>query len=111
MIDQAIIDQYLKTIYDDYISWCDRADMSQENRDYFNEKFKNGLKAIKGKKYIKIIKEGSVHSFIVAESDPKFKLGDVLMAATYNAPARNKARGNVLEGTAKISWTGANYLI
>ena len=33
------------------------------------------------------------------------------MAATYNAPARNKARGNVLEGTAKISWTGANYLI
>jgi len=32
------------------------------------------------------------------------------MAAGYNAPARNKARGNILRGGYPINWTGACYL-
>ena len=32
------------------------------------------------------------------------------MAAGYNAPARNAARGNVLEGGYQIRWTGPLYL-
>ena len=35
---------------------------------------------------------------------------DILMCAGYKAPARNGARGNVLEGNYEISWTGPMYL-
>ena len=31
------------------------------------------------------------------------------MAAGYNAPARNKSRGNIFEDYS-IQWTGPNYL-
>jgi len=40
----------------------------------------------------------------------KFKKGDLLKAAGFNAPARNAARGNVLEGGFTIRWTGPEYL-
>jgi len=64
-----------------------------------------------GKKYIKVISDGGVNSFVVnTDTDPKFKLGDVLMAASWNSPARNSARGNVLEGGFPIQWTGPLYL-
>jgi hypothetical protein len=40
--------------------------------------------------------------------DAKFKKGDILMAASWNAPARNFARGNVLDKTFdRVRWTGA----
>ena len=39
-----------------------------------------------------------------------FKKGDLLKCAGYAAPARNKARGNVLEGGFAIQWTGPAYL-
>ena len=32
------------------------------------------------------------------------------MCAGYKAPARNGARGNVLEGNYEIAWTGPRYL-
>ena len=38
------------------------------------------------------------------------KKGDILKAAGYRAPARNSARGNVLEGNYAIQWTGPLYL-
>ena len=40
----------------------------------------------------------------------KFKKGDILKAAGWNAPARNAARGNILDGGYAINWTGACYL-
>ena len=41
---------------------------------------------------------GQVWGFVVnTDSDKKFKKGDLLKAG-FNAPARNAARGNVLEG-------------
>ena len=45
-----------------------------------------------GTKYIKITeKGGGVKAFVVGvDNDKKFKKGDILMAAGYNAPARNK---------------------
>jgi hypothetical protein len=43
-------------------------------------------------------------------ADKKFKKGDILMAAGWNAPARNAARGNILDGGYDINWTGACYL-
>ena len=71
-----------------------------------------------GKKYIKIgtksnynDKMGSVWAFVVnTDDDTKFKRGDVLKAAGFNAPARNAPRGNVLDGGFKIDWTGPLYL-
>ena len=64
-----------------------------------------------GKKYIKVTSEGGVTAFVVnTDKDSRFKLGDVLLPASWNAPARNCARGNVLEGGFPIEWTGPLYL-
>ena len=64
-----------------------------------------------GTKYIKIVqKDGGVKAFVVGvDNDKKFKLGDILLPAGYNAPARNLARGNILDGDYTIAWTGALY--
>jgi hypothetical protein len=75
--------------------------------------FDEGLGYKIGKKYIKITKEnnGCVWGFVVnTDEDKKFRKGDILKAAGWNAPARNKARGNVVDGQYNICWTGPNYL-
>ena len=73
--------------------------------------FADGWKIKVGKKYIKIASKISVWGFVVnVDNDKKFKKGDLLYPAGYAAPARNKARGNVLEGGFAIQWTGPAYL-
>ena len=44
------------------------------------------------------------------ENDKKFQYGDILKAAGWNSPARNAARGNVMEGGYTVQWTGPLYL-
>jgi hypothetical protein len=55
-----------------------------------------------GRKYAHIIQSDSnsrsSHSWVVIGADNKFKLGDILKSASWNAPARNFERGNVLSG-------------
>ena len=76
-----------------------------------NEKYANSFEVKYGSKYIKIVSNNSVTAFIVGtDKDKKFKKGNILMAAGYNAPARNKARGNILDGNYPIQWTGPLYL-
>ena len=75
--------------------------------------FCNNIQIQPGTKFIKItVPSGSsesVHSFVVAEDAGKFKCGDILKAASYRAPAKNFARGNVFTGDfSRITWTGAN---
>ena len=73
----------------------------------FNEKITYKV----GTKYIKISAGGSVWGFVVnTDNDKKFRKGDILKAAGYNAPARNAARGNILDGGYTINWTGPLYL-
>ena len=65
-----------------------------------------------GKKYIKITeKRGGVKAFVVnVDNDKVFKKGDILKPAGWAAPARNAARGNILEGGYPINWTGPLYM-
>lgn len=52
-----------------------------------------------GKSYYKVIASSygnqSAYAFIVKEDNKQFKKGDILKPASWNAPAKNKARGNV----------------
>jgi hypothetical protein len=66
-----------------------------------------------GRKFIKIIRDTSVWGF-VAKSDGMhkgvpMKMGDVLKAASYNAPAKH-TRGNIFDDNQDyFSWTGPDY--
>lgn len=73
--------------------------------------FEEGLSISVGRKYAKIMSNGSVWGFVVnTESDKKFSLGDILYPAGWATPSRNKARGNVITQEWGVSWTGPNYL-
>ena len=73
--------------------------------------FEDSFEVKEGKKYIKLIrKNNGVWGFIVKEDGPKFKKGDILKAAGYNAPATNAARGNIFEEFS-VAWTGPHYLV
>ena len=93
-----------------------KAAMIEDYNDFIDNKrmcdeYANSIEIRYGKKYIKVVGDDSVKVFVVGvENDKKFKLGDILMPAGWAAPARNAARGNVLEGNYPIQWTGACYL-
>ena len=85
---------------------------SENDADYFSQKsrirkFNSELQYTVGKKYIKFMSGNSCWGFIVIKDDDKFKRGDILKAATYRAPARNFARGNILKDDLEnIRWEG-----
>ena len=63
-----------------------------------------------GKKYIKIVRDNCVWGFIVKEDFKHFIKGDILKAAGFNAPALNRARGNIFDDRYTVRWTGPLYL-
>ena len=83
-----------------------------------SDDFRNDFIVKVGQKYIKIGRKsdyngkmGQVWGFVVnTDDDAKFKRGDILKAAGFNAPARIAPRGNVLDGGFNINWTGPLYL-
>jgi len=88
---------------------------STSSNDEMKANFADGISVEYGKKYIKIVKtlgsQRMVWGFIVGvDNDKKFKLGDILKPAGWKAPARNAARGNILDGGYPINWTGPLYL-
>jgi len=92
----------MKVNYNKFMS--EDSEIAEEMRTNFANKISYKV----GAKYIKIISGGGAHSFIVnCETDKKFKYGDYLKAASWNAPARNFARGNVLKhDMSNTQWTG-----
>ena len=74
------------------------------------KEYDSKTKVFYGKKFIKLVQDRSVFAFIVKEDTDKFKKGDILKPAGYNAPAQNGARGNVLTGDYYIQWTGPCYM-
>ena len=100
------MDNYLEIIKKDYVSFLTPVSkFRQEMIDKFNANIRYEV----GSKYIKVITGSSVHSFIVRNKTDKFKPGDILKAASWKAPAKNFARGNIFDKTFdRIRWTGAN---
>ena len=116
---QQQIEKLLEDIVTDYRNWQQRSVDARGKLDYSdvqNEmyaEFKQALGFREGSKSIKVTTRngGSVWGFIVnTDNDKKFRKGDILKAAGYNAPALNSARGNVLTGNYPIQWTGPLYL-
>ena len=109
---------------EDYKRWSMMTRTVHQNVDDFNRaidireemtaNYCDGLKVEENRRYWKIIgsngggSQVSVKGFIVKAGDKKFREGDMLKAAGWAAPARNFARGNVLDGRGvnEVRWTG-----
>ena len=105
------VETLVEAIKTDYRGWMLRDNEYTNVQKDMVERFEDGIGYTVGKKYIKITKEnnGCVWGFVVKEDTGKFKKGDILKAAGWNAPATNAARGNVFDGYT-IQWTGPLYL-
>ena len=67
----------------------------------------------RGRKFLKVVSNSwgsqSVHSFICVKEHDGWKYGDILKAASWAQPAKNFARGNVLDPSSYSNhrWMGA----
>ena len=112
----------LSHMKEDYHNWSMRGRTVHQNtedfireskiRERMEEEYNSGLDYELHTKYIKVVsdKHGgcSVCAFVVAtENDKKFRFGDILKPAGWKGPARNFARGNILENDFHgVHWTG-----
>lgn len=89
-------------------------DLMPHTGDVADQRYKFSIEFEPGKKFIKVVHlsyggNRAVHSFIVnVKNDPKFKYGDILKAASWKAPAKNFARGNIFnpETYQNHRWSG-----
>ena len=96
--------------------------LQQNNNTYFQTNFPNlelpKIKIDVGKKYIKVLRDGSVHSFICIEDikckKRMYKSGDILKANSWTSPSTTTpARGNIFNednGLNGVSVYGARYI-
>lgn len=106
------IEILIENIKADYANWWLRSSRSEglsEVQKDMVAKFNESIEVVEGRNYIKIITDKSVWGFIVCK-EGKFRVGDILKAASWKAPATNKARGNIIDGGYTIRWTGPLYL-
>jgi hypothetical protein len=111
MLEQAI-KHLKKAIKKDYIRFATRNGKEQLSGYMLDQvnNFDEQTTVTEGSKYIKIIRDNTVWGFVVKADFKHFKKGDILKAAGWNAPALNKARGNILDGGYTVRWTGPLYL-
>ena len=107
------IERVLESMREDYCRWNRSGrDISKKILSDMEKDFCEGLEVTEGSRYWKIISDKrnsrSVCGFICKAGDKKFREGDMLKAAGWAAPARNFARGNVLDGRGvdNVRWTG-----
>jgi len=111
MLEQAI-KSLKQAIKQDYIDSSTRHGREPLTGYYKSQvdNWDNLMEIREGKKYIKIIRDRCAWGFIVKEDFKHFRKGDILKAAGFNAPALNRARGNILDGGYSVAWTGPHYL-
>ena len=107
-VTETHITDYIDFIMDDYVDWCGQAkigsDQMKETK-FFAEEGRNYIKIV----HAKVGGQQSVHSFIVKKATKKFVEGDVLMAASWKAPATNFARATVFDKESlvgRVRWSG-----
>ena len=114
MIEAAVEDyrDYLTAVEGELLEDVPDFRKSHWSREDMIEGFEGDFEIKTGRKYIKVINRGAAWAFVVnTDDDDMFDKGDILMAAGLASPARNRARGNVLEGDLTwIKWTGPEYL-
>lgn len=105
------VEVLVEAIKSDYRGYMLDDDQYTDVKQNMVNEFENEIGYSNGSKYIKITTRNgnSVWGFVVKKDDGKFKSGDILKAASFNTPARNKPRGNVLNGY-QVQWTGPLYL-
>jgi len=104
------ISNMMSSAKEDYSKWSVGIDGVSNYHQEQLDAWDNSITIKEGKKYIKVIRENGVFAFICKTDFKHFKKGDVLKAASWNTPALNQPRGNVLKGNYPIQWTGAVYL-
>ena len=110
--NDLFLDRYLSKIKEDFKGFAESSSKAVSKEWYSDpapriKEFSDELEAKFGNKYIKILSGGSAHSFVVnTDNDSKFKKGDILMAASWSTPARNKPRGNIFDDNYTVRWTG-----
>ena len=112
------IEKVLDVMKADYYEWANCRGVTNDpaagpNMMKSRAEYDDGLEITEGSRYYKIISnkggQRTVAGFVVKEGHPKFKEGDLLMAASWNAPAKNFARGNVFDVESfkgSVHWTG-----
>jgi len=109
---KAKLDILLDAIAKDYERWTIKSfkangyDMDRGEAKI--KEFRDALEVKVGRKFIKILSERSVWGFVNLTHE-RFREGDILKAAGYNAPALNRPRGNVFEDYS-VAWTGPHYI-
>ena len=109
----------LKNIKVDYANWGSDIDKLNESQKSIRlkmiDEFNNNLSVRSGRKFDKVVSNGSVWGFVaktngVLKGIPYF-VGDVFKPAGWSAPAKH-VRGSIFSSKSNwYSWTGPNYLI
>ena len=110
------LDELVELAKKDYSDWSNlgsrydgETDSRRKIKDDMISEYNREISYSDGSKYVKIITGNSVWGFVVrVHNDKKFRFGDILKPAGWKTPARNFARGNVIDGNfGGVSWTGA----
>ena len=111
------LDELVELAKKDYRKWSDigsrydgETDSRRKIKDDMISEYNREISYSDGSKYVKIVTGNSVWGFVVrVHNDKKFRFGDILKPAGWKTPARNFARGNVIDGNfGGVSWTGAS---
>ena len=103
--DKAM-DRLVENIHKNYAGWSSRVE-------YTSGVERVSITIKPGRKFIKIIRDNSVWGFVAkADGTHKgvpMKMGDVLKAAGWSAPAKH-TRGNIFDNNQDyFRWTGPDY--
>ena len=98
----SAVDKLVLGIEENYIKWCNGRKMSTDT-----------MRIKPGRKFVKIIRGSSVWGFVSkvdgSHKGLPLKVGDVMMAAGWSAPAKH-TRGNIFDDNQDyFQWTGPNY--